>query len=139
MSTVINEYNFHFCEQSVTFYKREKPFKGHGKENGYTQNIDSTSNDASHASYCSVVYTLWLSERSNFPSSFDMSLIGSWICDFGFILFNSFSTRKKIHWKRRKISKAAIVNTVRWLWRRWEESLYVHVQRRTRLLPITQM
>ena len=31
-----------------------------------------------------------------------------------------------------------IANTVRQLWRRWVDSLYVHVQRTIRLLPITQ-
>lgn len=58
-------------------------------------------------------YTLWLLELINLSSSVVASLMESWMLDLEFILFHSFSTRKKTHWKRRSISKAAIVKTVR--------------------------
>lgn len=58
-------------------------------------------------------YTLWLLELSSFSSSLGMSSVDNWILeDFEFILFHSFSTRKKIHWKRRSISRAVIAKTV---------------------------
>lgn len=59
MSTVINEYTIHSCEQRMELYKQEKPLKWHnGKENRWPQNIDNTSNDAAKTSYFSVAYTL---------------------------------------------------------------------------------
>lgn len=84
-----------------------------------------------------ALYMSWLVEASNFSSSFSISLVGSWKLDL-VILFHSLSTRKNIHWKRLSISRTATANTVRWLWRKCAESLYVHVQRRIKLLPITQ-
>lgn len=111
----MNLTSMHMHENSLILVGQE-----HIKKNafGIRSNISQKkwirpdANTKTLAKFCwlSNLYTSWLLDPSNFSSSLGISV--SWTPD-RVILFHSFSTLKKTHWKRRSISIRVIANTVR--------------------------